>query len=176
MIIHKQHTGSRLEEGIRLVGHQTDKLTLSVDRNQRAIEKFAALYGFDIILSSEARASFASMESVELGHLLEFLQYSIHAGKKSLEYGRGNLQTSVPARAWRKDTLRSLAAVTNNPQLLKGRAQKIFQSMTPAAQKMAASIMTKAWQAAHNTPRIDDRLIKMDIVERLSEQLGRDFV
>jgi len=163
----KQPTGARMERSLRKRGFQTDKLTLSIARNQAALERFVELYGFQSLLTSQMRSMVAAMSSPECGHFIEFLQLSLHVGRDSLKTRRRLRKRVLPEN----EHLSYLAAVVDKPDIVEGRARAIFQSLRPEAQRLAAMVLITAWGAARQSPRLDDFYIKSDVVDRMVEQL-----
>lgn len=160
-------TGARVERSLRKRGFQTDKLTLSIARNQAALERFVELYEFQSLLTSRMRSMVAAMSSQECGHFIEFLQLSLHVGRDSLRTRRKWRKSAPPEN----EHLAYLAAVVDKPEIVEGRARAIFQSLRPEAQRLAAMVLMTAWGAAKQSPRLDDFYIKSDVVDRMVEQL-----
>jgi hypothetical protein len=165
-----QPTGARMERSLRKRGFQTDKLTLSIARNQAALERFVELYGFQSLLSSQMRSMVAAMSSQECGHFIEFLQLSMHVGRDSMQTRRNWLKRRPPEN----EHLSYLAAVVDKPEIVEGRGRAIFQSLSPEAQRLAAMVLITAWGAAKQSPSLDDFFIKSDVVDRMVEQLEGD--
>lgn len=158
-------TGAKVERSLRERGFQTDRLTLSIARNLEALEHFAEQYKLHTLLTSRARATFAAMSSEECGHFIEFLQLSLHIGKSSVE----------TREQWLSDANLSanvyyLASIANKPELLEGRARKIFQGMSPKAQRVTVMILMAALQVADRRASTQDRHIKVDVIDRMVEQ------
>ena len=165
-ILTPQTPGLMLEKSLRKSHYQTDRLTNTIARNQQSLERFARKYGLTRLLNPQARGMFAAMSCTECGHFLEFLQYSIHAGYKSM-HTRG-----LPApSAGYSEQLVYLAAVANRPQLIGDHARQIFRGMTPDAKRIAAMILLAAWQIACGMPTAHEIKLRHDALDRMVSRL-----
>jgi hypothetical protein len=162
-------TGAKLERSLRKRGFQTDQLTLSISRNLKALERFAGHYQLHTLLTSRARGMFAAMSCEECGHFIEFLQRSIHVGRKSMRTREGWIHAREA-----QQNLAYLAAVAGKPQFVEGRARAIFRSLSPEAQKMTAMMLLAAWQVTRQAPGLKDDRFRAGIVDRMVEQLAGD--
>lgn len=163
-------SGTRVAVALREASLQTDELTLSIAHNQRELENFAQKYELTMLLTPEARATFAAMTEQELKQALKFLQLALHIGWRSLEQHARmvrRLKTGQSDTAERLQALKALVAVSKEPGLLGDRVWRMFGQMSPRARRAAALIVIESLRAAGEAPGPGARDTQASTVKRI---------